>query len=993
MTQVASVRTISPGVSFVDKLARGLLEEAAGDPFQLADTLVLLPNRRSCRALREAFLRVGGGQPMLLPSMRPIGDTDEDELLVAETPLGGGEEIPPAIPSMRRLLLLARLIRDHAPQGERISLDHATHLAGDLARLLDQVQTEGLDFDRLEDLVPERYATHWQKTLVLLGIVTTIWPETLAAEGCIDPADRRNRLLEALTALWRAEPPTERVIAAGSTGSIPAVARLLHCVAELPGGTVVLPGFDGGLDAETAAAAADDQTHPQYGMLRLVAQMSLTPGDVAEWNETCSSESAANALGQRRFLVSEVMRPAATTEAWRELPALPEAALTGLERIDCPGEAEEAKVIALALRQALEDKTKTAALVTPDRGLARRVAAALRRWDLEVDDSAGVPLSQTPPGMFAHLVAEMVRERFPPVATLAALKHPLAACGRARDAFREEVRQLERWALRGPRPEPGIDGLVGALDERTPLELANAVNNMLSDLEAVLAPFAALMAAPEASLVDMLTTHFAAVEALAGDGENDGAERLWAGENGEALAEFIDEATDAARVIGSIAPAIYPALLSALMSGRVVRPRYGRHPRLHIWGPLEARLQNANLVILGGLNEGNWPRNPDPDPWLSRPMQDAFGLPLPERRVGLSAHDFAIAVCAPEVLLTRAEKAGGSPTVPSRWLARLHAVLMATTPKGAFEPSEYWLQWERALDVPTAPRRINPPMPRPPLAARPRQLSVTRIEAWMRDPYSIYARHILKLGPLDPLEADPAAADRGTVIHETLDRFVRDVPGVLPDNAEDILVSIGRDVFRSIANHPVVHAFWWPRFERVAQWFIEVERHRRTGITETQTEVRGELVIGTGDNAFRLTAIADRIDHLAGGGYAILDYKTGTPPATTDLMSGFAPQLPLEAAIAIAGGFPPLPADSVSSLAFWRLSGGAPPGEIKEVKGDLAEIAADAHAGLVALITAFDDPETPYAAVPNAAKAPRFNDYTHLARVAEWAGLPDDEAL
>jgi ATP-dependent helicase/nuclease subunit B len=986
-----SVFTISAGVSFVDALAEGVLNEIGDDPFLLSDSLILLPNRRSCRALRDAFLRIAAGRPLLLPAMRPIGETDEDELLIADALHGVAADLPPAIPTLRRQLSLAGLIREHAPDGAGISLDQAARLAGDLARLLDQVQTEGLSFDRLDELVPERFAEHWQRTLALLQVITTHWPAVLAKEGCLDPADRRNRLLAAQVESWRESPPDRRIIAAGSTGSIPAVAALLDCVAHLPRGEVVLPAFDRTLDDESAAAAIDDQTHPQYGMLRLLDRIGLQPRDVAEWPHAYSAHLVAERLSERQFLVNEVMRPAATTDAWRKVPPLSAEMLSGIDRIDCPGEAEEAKVIALALRQALENTELTAALVTPDRGLARRVTTALQRWNLEIDDSAGQPLSQTPPGLFLHLVAEMVAARFAPVATLAVLKHPFAHCGRPREQFRHDVRLWERWVLRGPRPEPGLAGLRHAVPFDLDAGKRAPILAMLDELEAALGGFAALMSRPEVPILELLHAHITAVETLADDDLMPHADRLWSGEAGEELAAFIDEMIQAAGLLGTVSPTVYPSLLSALMDGRAVRPRYGKHPRLHIWGPLEARLQNADFVILGGLNEGNWPRNPDPDPWLSRPMQAAFGLPLPERRIGLAAHDFAVAICAPTVLLTRSEKSGGSPTVPSRWLARLQAVLMAAGHDGSFGRSEQWLRWERALDRPRMMRRIVPPAPRPPVDARPRQLSVTRIETWMRDPYSIYARHILGLRALDALEADPAAADRGTVIHETLDRFVSTFPGQLPEDAEEKLLAIGRDVFQSIANHPVVHAFWWPRFERVAHWFVDVERQRRSGIAGTRTEVHGSLAIDAPGGMFKLTAVADRIDHLASGGYAILDYKTGVAPTNTDLVGGYAPQLPLEAAIAAAGGFDTLEADKVAILAFWRLSGGAPPGEIKEVKGDMTELAAQALQGLRDLVAAYDDENTAYAAVPDLARAPRFNDYAHLARIAEWAGLQDED--
>ena len=986
-----SVFTIPAGVSFVDTLAQGVMRDIGGDPFALSDCLILLPNRRACRALREGFLRVTDGRPLLLPELRPIGEADEDELLLSDMPSEIGAPLAPAIPSLRRQLLLARMICNQSPTTEKISLEHATRLAADLCKLLDQVQTEGLNFDKLDSIVPDRYAEHWQKTLELLSIITDRWPETLTAEGCLDPAERRNLLLQRQIEAWEAAPTDRRIIAAGSTGSIPAVAELLCCVAGLPNGTVVLPAFDTLMDDDAATAALDDQTHPQFGMLRLLKRMEISRHEIRDWPLEDHAEIQIKRIGLRRRLMSQVMRPAVTTDTWRELPKISENALAGFERFDCAGEAEEAKVIALALRESLQEETQTAALVTPDRNLARRVAAELRRWDIEIDDSAGLPLAETPPGLFLQLVAEMVAKNFAPVSTLAALKHPFASCGSDRNVFRRQVRQWEFEALRGPRPEPGLHGLIRSLPEdMKPERHADAVS-LLQALEDATGRFAAAMSGRDISVGKLLAAHISAAEALSADPAADGESKLWAEEAGEALAEFIGELDQAAAVLGPIDPEFYPTLLSTLMSGRVVRPRYGRHPRLHIWGPLEARLQDADFLILGGMNEGNWPRDPNPDPWLSRPMQTSFGLPLPERRIGLAAHDFATMVCAQKVLVTRSEKAGGSPTVPSRWLARLQAVLMASGLDQLNHQSTKWLHWERALDKPDGPRPIQPPAPRPPLHARPRKLSVTRIESWMRDPYAIYARHILGLRPLDPLEADPAAADRGNIIHEILDRFIRSVPGDLPADAEQKLAEIGKDAFQSIAGHPVVKAFWWPRFLRVAEWFIGVERQRRHMLRASSTEVRGALTLSAPAGDFTLTAVADRIDRLADGGYSILDYKTGSPPTDKDIKNGFAPQLPLEAAIAAAGGFEGLDADDVAGLAFWRLSGGAPAGAIKDVKGNLEQIAEEAREGLLALVASFDNPDTPYNAVPDSDRAPRFNDYAHLARIAEWAGLHEED--
>ena len=980
-----SVYTIPAGAAFVDGLASGLLHEAGDDPLRLTDMLILMPNRRSCRALREGFLRVSGGRALLLPDMRPIGEVDEDELHFSDALPVVDTDLPPAIPALRRQVLLAELILRHA--ADPVSPDQATRLAADLARLLDQIQTERLDFAGLAAIVPDRYAEHWQKTLDFLRVLTEDWPRRLAAEGFIDPATRRNVLLEAQVKALQQEPPTQRIVAAGSTGSIPAAADLLLTIAGLPNGALVLPGLDRDIDDAVASVARDDQTHPQYGMLRLLGRLALTPSAVPDW-PGCVDPGPA--LAARRRLISEAMRPAPTTEAWQSLSGIDARALSDIERVDCAGEGEEANVIALALRSAIERPGEVAALVTPDRALARRVAAALRRWHLEIDDSAGMPLDQTPPGLFLGLLAEMAEQRFTPVATLAALKHPLATCGRDRETFRRDVRRWERLVLRGPRPETGLDGLRRSVPSTLTAEDKSALGALMDGLVRALGPFGARMSGPRCDFLQLLDAHLAAAEALAADSGGAGAARLWAGEAGEALAAFIEEVRETADALGEIEPSAYPALLAALMAGRVVRPRYGRHPRLHIWGPLEARLQRADFVVLGGLNEGGWPRNPDPDPWLSRPMQSEFGLPLPERRIGLAAHDFAVAACSPRVLLTRSEKSQGTPTVPSRWLSRLDAVLQTIGDRQGFGQSVQWQYWHQHLDRPTESRRIVAPAPRPPFEARPRRLSVTRIETWMRDPYAIFARYILRLEALEPLEADPTAADRGTVIHQALDRFVRETADGLPDDAEARLLVLGRELFSSALAHPVVHAFWWPRFERIARWFVACERERRANVVASVTEGKGQLVVPARQGDFTLTAYADRIDRLRGGGCEVIDYKTGQPPSRRDLETGYAPQLPLEAAMVAAGAFPGIPAEPVRSISFWRLSGGEPAGEIQTMDGNIAEVSAATLEGLRSLIDAFDDEATPYAPVPDPTHAPRFSDYEHLARMAEWAGYRDD---
>ncbi len=985
-----AVSSIAAGVSFVDALAAGLLARHGDDPLELADVTLLLPTRRACRAIQDAFLRASGGRPLVLPRCLPLGDLDPEELVLAEGEgLGGAldPDLPPAIPPLRRDLLLSRLIlklgATAAGPGGPLNEEQALRLAQELGRFLDQVETEGLDLKRLRELVPEAYADHWQITLRFLGILEEAWPEILAAERAIGGAERRRRLLEAQAALWERDPPDRPVIAAGSTGSIPATAALLATVARLPRGEVVLPGLDREAEPDTWALIRDDPAHPQHGLARLLDRLGVERDQVADW----PAEVAAG-LEARRRLAAWALRPAPATSAWRDLAAgLPEAerdaALAGVNRIDCADPGEEAAVIALILRQALDIKGQTAALVTPDRDLARRVGAELRRWKILVDDSAGRPLAETPPGVFLRLIAALGAAELAPVPLLAALKHPLAAGGQAPGAFRARVRELERAVLRGPRPGPGFTGLRRALRSA---EGGAGLSNVLADLEARLKPLAKVFNGRRHRLSELVEAQVAAAEALAAGEELDGAARLWTGEAGEAAAEFLADLLAAADHGVILEPGGYPGFFDSLMAGRVVRPRYGRHPRLHIWGPLEARLQHADVVVLGGLNEGTWPAEVEAGPWLSRPMRRAFGLPAPERRIGLAAQDFAQAFTAPKLYLTRAERVEGTPTVPSRWLLRLDALLQSLESQEAWrtEAAE-WRTWAEALDRPVAPIAVKPPAPRPPLAARPRKLSVTRIEIWRRDPYALYAAEILRLKALEPLDADPGAAERGILIHEALERFLKAWPTALPDDPEAVLLGYGAEVFKAIEAKPGAFAFWWPRFCRIARHVAEKEAERRVGLRQALAEIRGSLTLDAPGGPFALTAKADRIEAYADGRLAILDYKTGVLPLVKDVEDGYAPQLPLEAAIAAAGGFPGLAAAEASELAYWKLSGGEPAGLIRPVRSAPEALAAAALEGLASLIARFDDPATPYHAVPRPERAPAFSDYAHLARVKEWS--------
>lgn len=969
--------TLPAGQSFVDTLADTLLARAGADPLELAATLILVPTRRAARSLREAFLRRSRGQAVLLPRLRPLGDADEEELTLA----GRDEmiDLPPAIEPLTRKFLLARLVLQWwQARGEAADLGAAVAHAGELARLIDEMETEGADWAALDTVVPDALAGHWQATLDFLKIAARdYWPEIRDAHGAMDPASRRNQLLLMQAEQWRRQPPAHPVIVAGSTGSIPATAHLMSVVARLPRGAVILPGFDTAMGDNDWAKL--EPSHPQWTMREVLERLRAGRDDVGLWPDGGPVPPPT----PRQALLAEAMAPAETTERWSATSRSLDlgAALAGVTRIDAADSPAEARAIALLMREQLELPGHTAMLVTPDRNLARRVAAELSRWSVEIDDSAGKPLAASVPGAFLRLVLAMVAGGFAPLDLLACLKHPLAALGLPRGRMLRWLRLLERAVLRGIRPAPGLDSL-RTLAARLPPE----VTDLIDRLERACLPLITAMAEGHGDLAALVTAHVTAVEAIAGTDLAPGAEALWRGDAGEAAAGLIQDMLAAAATLGPMAAGDYPGLFETLVGQAVVRPSHGLHPRLRILGPQEARLETADLVVLGGLNEGTWPMEPPADPWASRAMRRDLGLPPLEKRLGQAAHDFTSLAAAPRVVLTRAAKVDLSPTVQSRWLRRLEALVPPTLWQAGPAPG-----WALSLD----PGEGTPwpePAPRPPVAARPLRFSVSDVELLVRDPYALYAKRVLRLAPLDPIDAPPGAADRGIIIHAVLDKFLRHaMRGPLPPDAVARLEEIGEAEFAAYNDRPAVRSFWWPRFRAVARWFVIQENQRRAeGIEPLAVETKGEMVIAAGGRDHVVTARADRIDGRPDGYAIVIDYKTGTPPKKAQMETGYRPQLPLEGAMIAMGGFPEVAARPIGAIEVWQLKGGQPPGQITVFGDRDAERLVDqAIGGVARLLARYADPRQPYLATPNPNQA-AYGEYDHLARVGEW-GQGDGE--
>ncbi len=988
---MANVFTIPASAPFAEALARGIIAEHGDDPLTLAAITIYLPTRRATRTLADIFARQLGAA--LLPELRPLGDADEEEF-----PFDGDADaldLKPAIDPVRRQLLLATLIRDwHGKTRGPIGFAQAAGMAKSLAAFLDDVERQGADLSKLDGLVEAPLAEHWNDVRAFLCLMRDEWPKILEKENRENPAQRRNLMLERLRKSLVAHPPAGKVIAAGSTGSIPATAALLGAIARMPGGMVVLPGLDKDLDEESWQKLDESPGHPQYGLKQLLARIGVDRSAVREWPWAQERNEA------REHLLREALRPAPTTDAWQALAERGAGhvanGLRGLSLLQAGHPAEEACAIALALREALETPKQTAALVTPDRTLARRVAAELRRWDIEINDSGGQPLSHTRPGTFLCLLADAVDAQFAPVPLLALLKHPLAANGLDPAEFRRKARMLDRLCLRGPRPDPGLDGIRRAIDgalgdlreeEKWKRADIEAVKRWFDHVERTLRPLEEAFAERAATLPGLIAAHVEAAEALARSNAGRGAALLWRGPAGDAAAKLIAAFAEAAEDLPPLEPDAYAPLFRSLADEIAVRPPFGQHARLSILGPLEARLLRFDITILGGLNEGTWPRAASTDPWLSRPMREALGLEQPERTIGLSAHDFATLAASPRVILSRATKAEGAHTIASRWLQRLVQVTDGLALK--ISSADQYCRWAGALDEPGSPPKPEErPRPKPPVTMRPRSLSVTEIETWMRDPYAIYAEHVLRLKPLDPLDADFGALERGTAIHKALELFLAETGGDFAPDSWRRLVEIANAVFGQAGVPHSALALWRPRFARAARWFVEEERKRRDTIAKSFVELKGRRTFGEGERAFVLRGRADRIDLLHSGGAAVVDYKTGKPPTNRQIQSMLTAQLPLEAAILSAGGFPDAGPLNAEQLLYIQVSGGAEPGRYQPVepkKMTLAQFVAEVERKLIALVALFDDENTPYLPRLIPFRADQPGDYDHLARVREWS--------
>lgn len=980
-----NVFNISPIYPFLDVLADFVLQSAKKNSLNIADDIILLPTRRACRALKDVFSKFSNGFS-LLPKILPLGDVDEDGFAFIDYQNDNLDflDLPPAIPEVERNLILSFLIKKKSPS---LNDQQAFSLALDLAHLMDVVEMEMLDFSNLSNIVPDNLSLYWQETLQFLQIITEWYPKILKERGYLNPVDRKIKLIYKQVDVWQNYHKKGRIFACGSTASLVPISYMINAISNMDYGYVILPHLDRVLSDQDFYNVG--QNHPQYGIKNLLLKMQVKRQNVRDLIPSFYVDTAPK---DRETLASFIMLNSSLENTWHNMPDLSSDVLQGFSNLILNNESNEALAISFIIRKMIAENKKTL-LITPDRKIAKSVASELKRWNISVDDSAGIGASEIDTGNYFILIINAIVDNFSPFSLLALLKHRFSHLSFDKQSLDSLVDDIEIHLLRGNFGLDNIDSIIAKAEE---LSFSNhdvnfyPILQLLYSIKRIVSPFLSLFdnSSHSASLYDILFEHLKLLEIFVQNNSKNPdfvLNTLYDGDLNSQLSSALknllnDLLSLKDDAISKMSLASYKTFISNFLFNLKLRPSIPSHPLVAIMNSIEARLLDADTFILAGLNENTFPSITTDDPWLSRPMKADFKLPLPERKIGLSSHDFVEFFCKKNVISTRALKTDGINTIESRWLQKLDAIINIKNLPFDNSLSSSILSWIKYFDLPPLPSsRIKRPMPKPPLYARPKELWATSIEKLYRDPYIIFASKILSLKKLDDINSDTLPADFGNIVHATLEEFKKKNLSSIEELKQIFIRNL-----LPFKNIDIID-FWFKRFELISQQFISYEKRFSPLIKHTFTEIVGALKI---NDYFTLKAKADRIDILNDSSSVIIDYKTGYAPSKKEVYSGYAPQLLLEALILNNNGFPDIPFKTkTSSLTYLQFSS-------KDNKffinfdEDIDLLVKKTFETLSLIIEKFNNPDTPYISRPNpntvGATIENYSEFSHLARVKEW---------
>ena len=998
---MVNIYNISPRYSFLDVLAKYVLETAKEQNLNIANDLILLPTRRSCRYLKEIFFNLNGKNASLLPTIRSLGDIDENGIALLDYENEELEiDLPPAISSIERNLILSSMVK---VKMKDLSEEQTYSLAVDLAHLMDTVEMEELSFDNLKNIVSVEYSEHWQETLEFLKIITEEYPKVLAYYNLINPVARKVKLIEKQIDFWKKYPRKGRIFAGGSTGSLVPIAKMLKTIANMKNGFLILPGLDKNIsDSDFEILTSDltlNQNHPQYGLLKLIKGLSLKVSDIPELP---LYENYDIAPQSREALSSYIMLSPQMNDSWENLrksQKFEQNTLDGVSEITFDDESEEVLGLSLLLRKSIEENKKTL-LITPDRKIAKSVSNKLKRWNVLVDDSAGIPASDTITGNYFLLVLKMIYDDFSPYSLLAVLKHKYTHLGYSKEALETIITKFEKDILRLYGNVKNIED-IEALLNLSPSSLAKKsprynskqtesstpiISDLIKRVKGLTNDFYTLMKSKEKyNLYDLLVKHIQLVESFVSSEEINTNDTLYSSDLHEQFSSEIRDLLDSLKVlknkkdnlnIDCMTASAYFVFISNYFLSLNLRPTIGTDSNIAIMNSIEARLLPADLYIMSGLTDGVFPSVSSDDPWMNRAMKASFGLPLPERKIGLSSHDFIEFFCKKNVIMTHSSKIDKKTTITSRWLSKFSAIKEICNIKTDDYVSKEVKSWINNFNIEKNISRYLRPAPKLPkeIRMKPIKFSATEIETFLKDPYEIFVKKFLSLYKQDEINSNQLHIEFGDIIHNALDIFVKN-----NYQTSDELLNLMQQQISPTMNISQID-FWKPRFKEIAEWFVKSYTENKNKIQKSIVEEKGSFEF---IKDFILEAKADRIDVLTDGTLSIMDYKTGNPPSEKSVKRGDSPQLLVETIIAENNGYKNLPKNSkVSEIKYIKLKKDDLGHEI--IIDDIEDAVNNLQKILFNTVKEFRNEDTPFYSQPNESKKLKFSNYDHLARIKEW---------
>lgn len=950
---------ISPEKPFMEQLVAGLTARIGRQPDALGETTIFLPTRRACRLLQDTLLSCFeqrlSSSSLLMPHIVPLGDMDHAELTLSSELLQQGQRDIPMKPlaPLHEKILVARLLKAKSPH---MAFEQTLSIASTLLSFVQELQSEDIDPASIQTLLENEFAEHWKESITFLTLFLECWPAILKERVASDRMDYRHFWMRFYADSLPRHP--HHVIAAGVRGGTPVVNELLRAIARHPKGAVILPALDSGM--EESCWDALSHSHPLFLTKQLLNECGVDRKEVPEWGDK---------EGQSSLIWREVFRPSETSHRWHELPAEIARAHEHIDVLACRDQHEEALIIAMMMREALEVPGKTASLITAEQRLREQVREHLKRWDLVIDDSAGRSLSDAPTIQLMRLIAKASLDIGDGVALLACLKHPFATMGFAPEHMKAMLRRFERHILRKERDHKVLDDYIAHAHDVGDPDLLDWCERLAE----ILRPFLSLCAKEELGFAEFLSCHIDLAEKLAATEEEEGAARLWRYDSGQAASEHFSQLLDIGRDIGMIAAEEYAPLFDRLCAAVSYYPTEETHPRLKILSPIEARLHHADHIILGGLQEGVWPSASVSNPWLSRSMRDLVGLLPLEKEMGDSAHDMYCLAHAKQLTMSYAKKQGDSPTAPSRWLARFQNI---TTLWSSHKTPSHWHSWAHALGTPKEKISISLPAPKPPLSVRPRRLSVTRIEQGMSNPYQLYARDMLRLYPLAALSGTISLRHFGNLVHH----FLEQAEFAGPTQGEASL----QEAIAAYTHHPAISHIWRRHLHAVLGWFEDYRAASQPANTYVEKEGDLHKSVQCADETIEVTICgkADRLEFTADGLH-IVDYKTGALPSARKIKRGESLQLPLLALIAKEGGFADVTKGSpIAKISYIDVSGLESTGRGEAVSGDMDDLLRQTALTLDQFLHMLYSSDTEFRPTITL-KETHYNPYVHLSRMRE----------